>query len=279
MKAEFCWPGLESPRHGCGVSLLASSKEASRVEAPAARVLAATSPPFLFAIALQSDYNPMEEPSWLHPHESPLPGEGTPTSALTAGASPQQHPVSATDGAAASSPEVSSYAMAAALPQSESADSVAAAAAAADVQEAVTEVAPAPAATAAAAAAAGYDQHPSAEHMVWTNEDGDIDALPWDMGGWSTGSSGEQAGPGQELPQEQRPPLGKPAPADPVDEDALIGALRRKVSQACCVPQDGGAVADAGMRGRVRQGLAGDCLMRTARNAVPVAAACVPLAR
>ena len=161
----------------------------------------------------QSDYNPMEEPSWMHPHESPLAGEGTPTSALTGGAVAAAPP----PGALSSSQEASSCAAVApaapppALPAGEPLAAPLAAAEAA---------APAPA---AAAAAAGVDQHPSHEHIVWTNEDGDIDALPWDMGGWSTGSSGEQ---------QRQAEAGVPAAAqeaDPVDEDALIGALRRKV--------------------------------------------------
>ncbi|KAL4424202.1 hypothetical protein ABPG75_001503 [Micractinium tetrahymenae] len=167
----------------------------------------------------KSDYNPMEEPSWLHPHESPLLGDGTPTSALTGASPPQRAPA-----AASSSLEASSFAAAGAAP----AEGAAAAAAG---------VPPLPAAAqqGTATGPAGYDQHPSADHMVWTNEDGDIDALPWDMGGWSTGSSAERAGGEQQ--QEQQLPALQPQqqnqqqrklPADAVDEDALIGALRRK---------------------------------------------------
>lgn len=161
----------------------------------------------------------MEEPSWLHPHESPLPGDGTPTSALAAGSPPQRAPAAAGDLEASSR----------AAPGAALAEAGAAAAAGAAQR-------PAAAQQGGAAAASEYDQHPSAEHMVWTNDDGDIDALPWDMGGWSTGSSAERAAAGQQ--QEQQPPAGQPRqqgqvqgklPADPVDEDALIGALRRKV--------------------------------------------------
>jgi hypothetical protein len=69
--------------------------------------------------------------------------------------------------------------------------------------------------------------------MVWTNDDGDIDALPWDMGGWSTGSSAQQAASGEEAAaadsQQQQQERLQRQQADPVDEDALIGALRRKV--------------------------------------------------
>lgn len=176
----------------------------------------------------QSDYNPMEEPSWLHPHESPLLAEETPTSGLAGGSPPQRAP------AAARSPEASSFAATGA-----SQPRVGAAA--------VGAKRPAPAQDSTAAAASGYDQHPSAEHMVWTNEDGDIDALPWDMGGWSTGSSAERAAAEQQeqeapalQPRQQNQQQRKPSAVDQVDEDALIGALHRKVgmpgSLASCAP-------------------------------------------
>ena len=190
--------------------------------------------------ALQSDYNPMEEPSWMHPLESPLAGDGTPTSALTTGNTADGTPEQAAGGGgAAGGQEASSYP--AALPAGEPAVAgvqAAAAAPGAGAEQAAGAAAPSPPPPAVAAPV--YAEHPSADHMVWTNEDGDIDALPWDMGGWSAGSSGQReggeegeaeaaaAGPDngaatwhQQLPAKQ--------PADPVDEDALIGALRRKV--------------------------------------------------
>ena len=156
----------------------------------------------------------------MHPAESPLGGEGTPTSALTGAATAAG---GGSPGQRAGTPEVSSYALA-----------PAAAAAAEGLLPAAAAVPAVP-----AAAAEPFGTHPSADgHLVWTNEDGDIDALPWDMGGWSTGSSGERAAaaaaaaldggtagtenagaPGQQQQQQQQP----------VDEDALIGALRRKV--------------------------------------------------
>ena len=182
---------------------------------------------------MQSDYNPMEEPSWLHPAESPLVGEGTPTSALTAAttgpaASPEQRAAAGGQEAASSALEADS------APAPE--------AAAAEAVEAGGAVPAEPAPAVELPEPALFGSHRSGEHMVWTNEDGDIDALPWDMGGWSTGSSGERQqqqqqqqqqpqqpqqqgvrGPAAEEGQEQR------QPGDPVDEDALIGALRRKV--------------------------------------------------
>lgn len=173
---------------------------------------------------MQSDYNPMEEPSWLHPAESPLAGEGTPTSALTA----------ATGGPAASidqrvptdGQEVASHAPegGAALPPEEVAPAA----------EGSGGPAAEPAPASELPEPVPFGSHRSGDHMVWTNEDGDIDALPWDMGGWSTGSSSERqqqhrqqqqqgSAPAADEGQEQR------QPGDPVDEDALIGALRRKV--------------------------------------------------
>ena len=172
---------------------------------------------------MQSDYNPMEEPSWLHPAESPLAGEGTPTSALTA----------ATGGPAASTEqrapedgqEVAGHAPegGAALPPEEVAPAA----------EGSGGPAAEPAPASELPEPVPFGSHRSGDHMVWTNEDGDIDALPWDMGGWSTGSSSEReqrqrqqqqgSAPAVDEGQEQR------QPGDPVDEDALIGALRRKV--------------------------------------------------
>ena len=161
----------------------------------------------------------------MHPAESPLAGEGTPTSALTA----------ATGGPAASTgqrvladaQEVASYS-----PEGSAAE---AAQAVEDSTGAAAE--PAPASELPEPVALG--SHRSGEHMVWTNEDGDIDALPWDMGGWSTGSSGEH-GPQQQQQQQQQQDSAPAAdegqeqrqPGHPVGEDALIGALRRKVGLA-----------------------------------------------
>jgi hypothetical protein len=178
----------------------------------------------------------MEEPSWMqHSLESPQAGEGqeqgegTPISAASAATASPGDGDSSSRGQEASS-------HAAALPEARPA---AAAAAAVEPQAAA-------AAAGAVGGAAPYGpQHPSADgHMVWTNDDGDIDALPWDMGGWSTGSSAQQAASGEEEAEaaagaagfQQQERLQRPQ-ADPVDEDALIGALRRKVGR---VPGWGG---------------------------------------
>lgn len=190
---------------------------------------------------MQSDYNPMEEPSWLQPAESSLAGEGTPTSALTA-----------TTGVAASTGQglpVGAQEVASFAPEGCAAlDSVDTANAAQDAAGPAAE--PAPATELPDPVPFGSQR--SGDHMVWTNEDGDIDALPWDMAGWSTGSSSERGS--QEQPQQlqqpqqqsqqqqQQPPQQQQRsaltataeqeqrqPGDPVDEDALIGALRRKV--------------------------------------------------
>lgn len=153
----------------------------------------------------------MEEPSWMHPAESVL--EGTPTSALTGTVTAGGSPERLAPGAAGD--DVSSYALEAPAPPL---------------------LAPPAAVQPVAAAPPAFEQRPSAEHMVWTNEDGDIDALPWDMGGWSTGSSGERE---QQVGGAALPPQGpqqQQAPAEPVDEDALIGALRRKASREGRLP-------------------------------------------
>lgn len=184
---------------------------------------------------MQSDYNPMEEPSWLQPAESPLAGEGTPTSALTAttGAA-----ASTGEGLPADPQEVASFAPegCAALASVEAANAAQSAAGPAAEPAPATELPdPVP-----------FGSHRSGDHMVWTNEDGDIDALPWDMGGWSTGSSSERGS--QQQPQQQQEPQKQQQPQQqssaltaataeqeqqqpghPVDEHALIGALRRKV--------------------------------------------------
>ena len=165
----------------------------------------------------------MEEPSLESPQSGEGQGEGTPISAISAASASPGDAAGAAPGNSAGSSrgqEASSYAgvLAGGPPAAE---------AAADPQ----------ATSAAAGGAAPYgQQHPSADgHMVWTNEDGDIDALPWDMGGWSTGSSAQQAAGGEEEeeaaagPQQQQPERLQRQQADPVDEDALIGALRRKV--------------------------------------------------
>ncbi|KAI3424220.1 hypothetical protein D9Q98_009576 [Chlorella vulgaris] len=221
----------------------------------------------------KSDYNPMEEPSWMHPLESPLVADAsaTPTSALTGGGG----------GGADAMPEVTQLAGALAMAGQEAhsraaeADDLPEQGAAAVVAvggaeavptssaalpaEAVMAAAPdepalpPAAASVAAPVPAEFGEQPPADHLVWTNEDGDIDALPWDMGGWSTGSSaqreGSNGGCGDEeeacaLPalhgdkldggvQQQQPPpqqqqLAKQQGSKPAGEDALIGALRRK---------------------------------------------------
>lgn len=160
----------------------------------------------------------------MHPAESPLAAEGTPTSAITAttaaASSPALRDAPAAPATAGGAQEVCSYVLA--PPAAAEAQPTAAAAAAAEL---------APGGAAASAPAQPFGSHPSADgHLVWTNDDGDIDALPWDMGGWSTGSSSERAeaaaaaaggaeNAGAEGQKEQQA----------VDEDALIGALRRKV--------------------------------------------------
>ncbi|PRW61141.1 mitogen-activated kinase kinase kinase NPK1 isoform X1 [Chlorella sorokiniana] len=162
----------------------------------------------------KSDYNPMEEPSWLHPAESPVAGEGTPTSAITAASG---GPAASTGQRVTDAQEVASYAQegCAALQSLEAAEAAGPAAEPAPPSEL-----PVP-----------LGSHRSGEHMVWTNEDGDIDALPWDMGGWSTGSSSERD-PQQQQQQQSAAPADEGQeqrqPGAPVDEDALIGALRRK---------------------------------------------------
>lgn len=174
----------------------------------------------------------MEEPSWLQPAESPLAGEGTPTSALTATTGVA---ASTGQGLPAGAQEVASFA-----PEGCAAlDSVDTANAAQDAAGSAAEPAPAT----ELPEPVPFGSHRSGDHMVWTNEDGDIDALPWDMGGWSTGSSSERGSqqqpqqPQQQQPQQQQQRSALTAtaeqeqrqPGDPVDEDALIGALRRKV--------------------------------------------------
>lgn len=54
--------------------------------------------------------------------------------------------------------------------------------------------------------------------MVWMDDDGGIDALPWDMGSWgSEGASPRGVGPA--------------AAGEPVGQDVIITALNRRVRQ------------------------------------------------
>jgi hypothetical protein len=244
---------------------------------------------------LQSDYNPMEEPSWMHPLESPLVADAsaTPTSALTGGGG----------GGADAMPEVTQLAGALAMAGQEAhsraaeADDLPEQGAAAVVAvggaeavptssaalpaEAVMAAAPdepalpPAAASVAAPMPAEFGEQPPADHLVWTNEDGDIDALPWDMGGWSTGSSAQREGSNggcgdeeeacalpalhgdkldggvqQQQPQQQQQQLAKQQGSKPAGEDALIGALRRKVrcgaalAPACRLPAHACSASD-----------------------------------
>ena len=57
------------------------------------------------------------------------------------------------------------------------------------------------------------------EHWVWTNDDGDIDALPWDVGNWNASNSREQE---LEQPQQQRA-------TEPVGQEQIMSALSHKV--------------------------------------------------
>ncbi len=192
----------------------------------------------------------------MHPAESPLAGEGTPTSAMTAATG---GPAASTgQRALADAQEVASYS-----PEGSAAE---AAQAVEDSTGAAAE--PAPASELPEPVALG--SHRSGEHMVWTNEDGDIDALPWDMGGWSTGSSGEH-GPQQQQQQGPAPAADEGQeqrqPGDAVGEDALIGALRRKVGWAS---ECSGQVCVKGIMGLLCAQLAGQ---ERAPSALPATAA------
>lgn len=59
------------------------------------------------------------------------------------------------------------------------------------------------------------------QHMVWMDDDGSIDALPWDMGSWDSGPSGEPS------PHGAQP---ETAAGEPVGQDVLMTALNRRVS-------------------------------------------------
>lgn len=167
----------------------------------------------------------------MHPLESPLAADGTPTSGLT-------------DGGAAASPAPKAGACGREADSCAAPDSVhALASPLASCEGGLPAEEPSEVASPAAAAnayGAGGAAHAAAEHLVWTNEDGDIDALPWDMGGWSTGSSGQREG-SEERGGGGGDAAGPKPPPNPVDEDALIGALQRKVGRCSNGPGGAGA--------------------------------------
>lgn len=74
-------------------------------------------------------------------------------------------------------------------------------------------------------------QQPEQQHMVWMDDDGSVDALPWDVGSWDVNSgevspAGGAAGGGSVPP----PPAQAASPGEPVGQDVLISALNRRVS-------------------------------------------------
>ncbi len=93
--------------------------------------------------------------------------------------------------------------------------------------------------------------------MVWMDDDGSINALPWDMGSWSVGS-GEPSPSGSGV-------TGAPeALGEPVGQDVLITALNRRVSRGGVVVGEStelmsglrcaGSVAQAGCKAGARWG-------------------------
>eukprot|EP00887_Chlorella_sp_A99_P006974 scaffold2.g6974.t1 len=140
-------------------------------------------------------FNPMEEPTWMQGGVSPLAGAASPVRGA------RTHEAAGGEGAAAGPT--------AAAEEQGRRDGAGPAA------HAVQQASGAPAQLVV-----------QEEHLVWTNDDGDIDALPWDVDGWG---SGEQrvGGPAHE---EQAAGAAVPAdsPAEPVDQEQIMATLSRK---------------------------------------------------
>ena len=74
---------------------------------------------------------------------------------------------------------------------------------------------------------AEQEQH----HMVWMDDDGSIDALPWDIGSWSVGSKDGSPAGAAEAGQggTTAGANGAASPGEPVGQEVLITALNRRV--------------------------------------------------